>query len=207
MGLPAALLALMRSRRRRAMRSTMSFSRVPLGPMAPGSSPPWPGSSAMMMSLSLLGARVRMPVAAGVSGASGAAADAVLPKGGRLVLLVPAAPALLPVLVLLGRRLVLAGVWRLAMRSPKGSALLVSGLVAGVRMPVVACGRAALAVLLAGLRCCASHSPKGSLLVVPVLAGALMPGLPSVACAVAAAWFSRLRWRMSCSSGSGAVAG
>ena len=207
MGLPAALLALMRSRRMRAMRSTMSFSRVPLGPMAPGSSPPWPGSSAMMMSLSLLGARVRMPVAAGVSGASGAAADAVLPKGGRLVLLVPAAPVLLPVLVLLGRRLVLAGVWRLAMRSPKGSALLVSGLVAGVRMPVVACGRAALAVLLAGLRCCASHSPKGSLLVVPVLAGALMPGLPSVACAVAAAWFSRLRWRMSCSSGSGAVAG
>ncbi len=33
----------MRSRRRNATCSTMSFSRVPAGPMAPGSSPPWPG--------------------------------------------------------------------------------------------------------------------------------------------------------------------
>ena len=33
---------------RRAMRSTTSFSRRPLLPIAPGSSPPWPGSSAMV---------------------------------------------------------------------------------------------------------------------------------------------------------------
>jgi len=49
------LLALMRSRRRSARRSTTSFSWVPPGPMAPGSSPPWPGSSAMMISLSVTG--------------------------------------------------------------------------------------------------------------------------------------------------------
>ena len=40
---------LMRSRKRCAIFSTTSFSRVPLGPMAPGSSPPWPGSKATMM--------------------------------------------------------------------------------------------------------------------------------------------------------------
>src|SRR3982751_2206174 len=38
----------MRSRRRCAICSTTSFSRVPPGPTAPGSSPPWPGSSATM---------------------------------------------------------------------------------------------------------------------------------------------------------------
>jgi hypothetical protein len=43
----------MRSRSRCARRSTTSFSRVPPGPMAPGSSPPWPGSSATMISRSV----------------------------------------------------------------------------------------------------------------------------------------------------------
>ena len=38
-----------RSRRRSATASTTSFSRSPLGPMAPGSSPPWPGSIATMV--------------------------------------------------------------------------------------------------------------------------------------------------------------
>jgi len=32
------------------MPSTTSFSRVPRAPMAPGSSPPWPASMAMMTS-------------------------------------------------------------------------------------------------------------------------------------------------------------
>ena len=45
---------LIRSRSRCAMRSTTSFSRVPPGPIAPGSSPPWPGSSAMMIKRSVL---------------------------------------------------------------------------------------------------------------------------------------------------------
>ena len=35
--------------RRLAMASTTSFSRLPRLPMAPGSSPPWPGSSAMVI--------------------------------------------------------------------------------------------------------------------------------------------------------------
>ena len=41
--------AFSRSRSCSAMASTTSFSRRPLGPMAPGSSPPWPGSSATMI--------------------------------------------------------------------------------------------------------------------------------------------------------------
>ena len=40
------LARLMRSRKRRAICNTTSFSRVPRWPKAPGSSPPWPGSSA-----------------------------------------------------------------------------------------------------------------------------------------------------------------
>ncbi len=53
MALPLLEAALIRSRSRCARRSTTSFSRVPPGPMAPGSSPPWPGSSAMMISRSV----------------------------------------------------------------------------------------------------------------------------------------------------------
>lgn len=53
MGLPLTCAPLMRSRKRCAICSTTSFSCVPLGPMAPGSSPPWPGSSATMISLSV----------------------------------------------------------------------------------------------------------------------------------------------------------
>ena len=48
-GLPPAVVLLMRSRSLKATCSTMSFSCVPAGPVAPGSSPPWPGSSAMMI--------------------------------------------------------------------------------------------------------------------------------------------------------------
>ena len=40
------------SRSWREMASTTSFSRSPVGPMAPGSSPPWPGSMATMTSRS-----------------------------------------------------------------------------------------------------------------------------------------------------------
>ena len=46
-------MALMRSRSCCAIASTTSFSRGPLGPMAPGSSPPWPGSSATMIRRSI----------------------------------------------------------------------------------------------------------------------------------------------------------
>ena len=53
-GLPPTTLLLMRSRSFRATLSTTSFSRVPAGPTAPESSPPWPGSSAMMMRRSVL---------------------------------------------------------------------------------------------------------------------------------------------------------
>ena len=49
MGLLPTRLLLMRDASSLAMFSTTSFSRVPPGPMAPGSSPPWPGSSATMM--------------------------------------------------------------------------------------------------------------------------------------------------------------
>ena len=58
-GLPLTLVALMRSRSRCAICSTTSFSRVPPGPTAPGSSPPWPGSSAMMIRRSVLAAARR----------------------------------------------------------------------------------------------------------------------------------------------------
>ena len=51
--------ALMRSRSCSAIASTTSFSRRPLGPMAPGSSPPWPGSSATMIRRSIFAARHR----------------------------------------------------------------------------------------------------------------------------------------------------
>ncbi len=44
--------ALSRSRSCSAIASTTSFSRRPLGPIAPGSSPPWPGSRATMISRS-----------------------------------------------------------------------------------------------------------------------------------------------------------
>ena len=46
--------ALSRSRSLSATCSTTSFSRSPLGPTAPGSSPPWPGSSATMISRSVV---------------------------------------------------------------------------------------------------------------------------------------------------------
>ena len=52
-GLPFTWVALMRSFRRWAICSTTSFSRVPAGPTAPGSSPPWPGSRAMMIKRSV----------------------------------------------------------------------------------------------------------------------------------------------------------
>ena len=72
---------LMRSASSRAICSTTSFSRVPPGPMAPGSSPPWPGSSATMMSRSVLPAGGN-----GLSGAGLLTADA-LAMGGLAVLL------------------------------------------------------------------------------------------------------------------------
>ena len=50
--MPGTLLS--RSRSFSATASTTSFSRSPLGPMAPGSSPPWPGSSATTTSRSML---------------------------------------------------------------------------------------------------------------------------------------------------------
>ena len=43
------VVLLIRSRMRWAICKTTSFSLVPRGPIAPGSSPPWPGSSATMM--------------------------------------------------------------------------------------------------------------------------------------------------------------
>ena len=48
------IVLLMRSRMRWAICNTTSFSLVPRGPTAPGSSPPWPGSSATMMNRSVL---------------------------------------------------------------------------------------------------------------------------------------------------------
>ena len=54
MALPLTVAALIRSRSRWASLSTTSFSLVPPGPMAPGSSPPWPGSSAMMIRRSVV---------------------------------------------------------------------------------------------------------------------------------------------------------
>ena len=54
MGLPLTRVSLMRSRSFCAICSTTFFSCVPLGPMAPGSSPPWPGSSATTIRRSVL---------------------------------------------------------------------------------------------------------------------------------------------------------
>jgi hypothetical protein len=68
MGLPPTVVALMRSRSRWATRSTTSFSRVPPGPMAPGSSPPWPGSSATMMMRSVCVALARVLAGRGRAG-------------------------------------------------------------------------------------------------------------------------------------------
>ena len=67
-GLPPTLDVLMRSRSRCAICSTTSFSCVPRGPLAPGSSPPWPGSSATMMTRSVCATR-RLDAAACVPGA------------------------------------------------------------------------------------------------------------------------------------------
>ena len=53
-GLPPTVVLLMRSRSLSAICSTTCFSCVPPGPMAPGSSPPWPGSSATMIRRSVL---------------------------------------------------------------------------------------------------------------------------------------------------------
>ena len=80
MGLPPTLEALMRSRSRCATFSTTSFSRVPAGPMAPGSSPPWPGSRATMMRRSVCrptaGARGAALGGGGAAAAEGAGAGA-----------------------------------------------------------------------------------------------------------------------------------
>jgi hypothetical protein len=86
---------------RLAIASTMSFSRVPDGPIAPGSSPPWPGSSATVIrrvtlcgagaglgagrncagGAGLTAAMAGMSVCCRASGSAGAAGSSGLPIG------------------------------------------------------------------------------------------------------------------------------
>ena len=75
--MPGTALSLSRSCR--ATASTTSFSRRPVGPTAPGSSPPWPGSSATMMRRST---RLRSSGVAGAGGAAGGAGVTATTGGG-----------------------------------------------------------------------------------------------------------------------------
>jgi hypothetical protein len=63
----------MRALSRLAIASTTSFSRLPEAPMAPGSSPPWPGSSAMVI--------IRVSLGGGSSGCSDFAICGSLARG------------------------------------------------------------------------------------------------------------------------------
>ena len=63
--------------KRLPMLRTMSFSRVPFRPIAPGSSPPWPGSSAMRIGRPL-------PRGSGAEATGGGAGGLAGERGGDL---------------------------------------------------------------------------------------------------------------------------